>query len=79
MENERDLVDSHLRNMQAELHYNLKVERESELYTKVEIDEESGIVITSSDYSKSNDRFKDLGLPDVSKGFIKKPYVSKKR
>lgn len=68
-------IDRHLRNIQAEVEYTEKRERDKELY-EVTIETEEGIIITSMDYTRNAIVIE--GLESNPKGFIKKPYKGRK-
>lgn len=66
----------HILNLQAEAEYNEKIELNKELYEVVSVDEETGIIITSTDFTKQ--RYSIEGLENRSKGFIGKPYKGRR-
>ena len=63
MSTDRELVDTHLRNMRAEIAHDEKAEREREAYEVVT--EEDGIIITSTDYTK-----RSVVIPGLESGPI---------
>lgn len=69
-------VDRHILNLRAEMDYDEKRERDKELYEVKTVDEETGIIITSTDFTKRIHLIE--GLEDRSKGFIGKPYKGRK-